>query len=181
MEEKKKKKQEEKKKKEGAQKKVCACFCFQWLFTFVWGAGGDPVAFSSVSNSDTSEQSCRLQVRLQSGNLCKSSCDSSLALPKLLTISWCWVTAPTALPREHSSLDSMQSELDESQAIPQGQSCQATAHCCAVPSPASLSGLHSFHLNHPLGYGLWEWILLTQDTADQCLFHCTNLTSLKKR
>lgn len=34
MEEKKKKKQEEKKKKEGAQKKVCSCFCFKWYIPF---------------------------------------------------------------------------------------------------------------------------------------------------
>lgn len=43
----------------------------------------------SVKYSDTSERSWRLWVGPQSENLCKSSCDSSLALPKLLTVPWC--------------------------------------------------------------------------------------------
>lgn len=61
MEEKKKKKQEEKKKKEGAQKKVCSCFCFKLYIPFyVEHTDTDSAAFTSVNNSGASEQSCRL-------------------------------------------------------------------------------------------------------------------------
>lgn len=146
MEEKKKKKQEEKKKKEGAQKKVCSCCCFEWYIHFYW-------FFISVNNSGTSEQSCRLWVRLRPEALSRSSCDSSLGLPKLLTVPDVRLELPQPRHVTWVFLINVNAELTGLSDAEGTVDSEAVAHFSGVRSPASFSGLQSFNLNRPLGCG----------------------------